>query len=260
MEAQLVSKMQTTTLRNNDKRQTDFAKDAPRISRYSLADKASSRGEMDYHFRIITAEDKENVLKFLRRFFFRDEPLNHSIRLIPDGENSTCVELEDYSMSSIDDNLSMMAVSASGEIIGVLLNGVMEPPTEGEPEYVTNCENPKFKKILKLLCHVDKKAGLAKKFPDQRVLELRIISVDGTWRGRGVAKALVERTENLAKDLGFDVLRCDCSSFYSGKLCQRLGFETTYALPYAEYVDEDGKPIFTPSDPHAGIVTYVKKI
>ncbi|XP_020708199.2 arylalkylamine N-acetyltransferase 1 isoform X2 [Athalia rosae] len=215
---------------------------------------------MDYHLRTIGRDDKETVLKFLRRFFFRDEPLNQSIGLIPEGEDSTCVELEEYSMSSIDDNLSLMAVSSSGAIIGVTINGEMEPPKEGEPDYVKNCANPKFKKILKLLNHVDAQANLSKRYPDKRVLEFRIISVDGSWRGRGVARALVEKTETMAKDLGFHILRSDCSSLFSGKLCQRFGFVPVYELPYARYTDGEGKPIFTPAHPHAEIVTYVKEL
>lgn len=71
----------------------------------------------------------------------------------------------------------------------------MEPPKDGEPEYITNCANQKFKKILKLLNHVDMEINLPKRYPGQKVIELRILSVDGTWRGRGVAKALIEKTE-----------------------------------------------------------------
>lgn len=79
---------------------------------------------MDYHIQIITKDDKLRILKFLRRFFFRDEPLNHSIELIPESEDSTCLELEEYcSMSSLENNLSLMAVSTNGAIVGVILNG-----------------------------------------------------------------------------------------------------------------------------------------
>jgi len=79
---------------------------------------------MDYHIEIINKDVKLKVLKFLRRFFFRDEPLNQNLQLIPEGENSTCTELEDYcSHASFENNLSLMAVSASGAIVGVILNG-----------------------------------------------------------------------------------------------------------------------------------------
>jgi len=92
---------------------------------FQLADSADgSNSGMDYHMEIINKDDKLRVLKFLRRFFFRDEPLNQSIQLIPEGEDSTCEELEDYcSKASFENNLSLMAVSASGTIVGVALNG-----------------------------------------------------------------------------------------------------------------------------------------
>lgn len=92
---------------------------------FQLADSIDGTNSgMDYHIEIINKDDKLRVLQFLRRYFFRDEPLNQSIQLIPEGEDSTCPELEDYcSQASFDNNLSLMAVSTSGAIIGVLLNG-----------------------------------------------------------------------------------------------------------------------------------------
>lgn len=85
-----------------------------------------SNNSMDYHIQLIKNEDRERVIKFLRRFFFRDEPLNHSIQLIPEGEDSTCLELEEYSTASISENMSVMALSASGNVVGVSINGKIE--------------------------------------------------------------------------------------------------------------------------------------
>lgn len=245
-----------------DKTATSFVKDAPKITRYSLADSADgSNSGMDYHIEIINKDDKLRVLKFLRRFFFRDEPLNHCIQLIPEGEDSTCVELENYcSNASLENSLSLMAVSASGAIVGVLLNGKMDPPSNDEPEYIRSCTNAKFKKILRLLHHVDKNVNMDGQFRDLNVLEIRIISVDTNWRGRGVAKALIEKTAEIAKEQGFHYMRADCTSFFSGNLCVRIGFDIIYKLNYNDYVDEEGKPIFSPASPHTAVVTCVKKL
>lgn len=92
---------------------------------FQLADSADGPNTgMDYHIEMINKDDKLRVLKFLRRFFFRDEPLNQSIQLIPEGEDSTCEELEDYcSQGTFENNLSLMAVSTNGTIVGVSLNG-----------------------------------------------------------------------------------------------------------------------------------------
>ncbi|XP_063978800.1 arylalkylamine N-acetyltransferase 1-like isoform X2 [Diachasmimorpha longicaudata] len=216
---------------------------------------------MDYHIRTVTADAKPKVLAFLRRFFFRDEPLNHSIGLIPEGENSTCIELEEYSMSSLEQNLSLMAVASSGAIVGVQINGTTESPEEEEePDYIKACENAKFKKILKLLHHVDQEVDVLKRYPEKKIMDIRIISVDSNWRGQGVAAALFEKTIEIGRELGYDLIRTDCSSHFTARLCKRLGFEEIYSLEYADYVDESGKPVFTPTAPHTTIITYVRKL
>ncbi|XP_019698696.2 dopamine N-acetyltransferase isoform X1 [Harpegnathos saltator] len=227
-----------------------------------LADSADeSHSTMDYHVEIISKNDKLRVLKFLRRFFFRDEPLNQSVQLIPEGEDSTCAELEDYcSNASFDNNFSLMAVSASGAIVGVILNGKMDPPSSEEPEYIRTCANAKFKKILRLLHHVDRRVNAGGQFRDQNIMEIRIISVDTNWRGQGIAKALIEKTVEIAKEQGFHYARADCSSMFSGKLCARLGFNAVYKLDYSDYVDESGKAVFSPASPHTTMTTYVKKL
>lgn len=263
MESILANELSPSTLiGDGEKNKTTFAKDAPKISRYSLADSADvMNANMDYHIEVITRDDKHRVLKFLRRFFFRDEPLNQNIGLIPEGEDSTCLELEDYcSKSSLENNLSFMAVSSTGSIVGVLLNGKLESCEEDEPEYIINCENYKFRKILRLLHYVDRQVNATGKFKNQNILEIRIISVDTNWRGKGVAKALMEKATEIAREHDFHVMRADCTSMFSGKLCERLGFELVYRLNYSDYVDENGKPIFAPNLPHTAITTYIKRL
>ncbi|XP_011632927.1 dopamine N-acetyltransferase-like isoform X2 [Pogonomyrmex barbatus] len=262
MENLRASNLVNTMRIDGDKTITSFAKDAPTIIRYSLADLADgSNSDMDYHIEIINKDDKLRVLKFLRRYFFRDEPLNQSIQLIPEGEDSTCMELEDYcSHATFENNLSLMAVSASGAIIGVQLNGKMEPSSNEEPEYIRLCKNTKFKKILRLLYHIDKNVNKGGQYRDSNVLEIRILSVDTNWRGKGVAKNLIEKTIEIAKQQGFHYVRADCTSAFSGKLCARLGFDAIYELNYNDYVDEEGKPIFSPVSPHTAAITYIKKV
>ena len=64
----------------------------------------------------------------------------------------------------------------------------------------------------------------------------------------------------IARELGFHMIRSDCSSLFSGKLCKRYGFEPVYELKYVDYLDENGAPIFSPANPHVSVVTYVKKL
>jgi predicted GNAT family acetyltransferase len=94
--------------------------------------------------------------------------------------------------------LSLMALSATGKVVGVSLNGSHEPGhLEEMQENADNCPNPRFRKILQLLVAVERGSDVFSKFPDvDRLVEVRILSVDTAVRGRGIAKALLEKSRS----------------------------------------------------------------
>lgn len=78
---------------------------------------------MDYQIEAVTKDDKLRILNFLKKFFFRDEPLNQSVQLLSNREDFTCRDLENYSLASLENDLNLMAVLPNGVLIGVVLNG-----------------------------------------------------------------------------------------------------------------------------------------
>ncbi|CAH1390089.1 unnamed protein product [Nezara viridula] len=205
----------------------------------------------------ITNDDIETVLSFLRKFFFRDEPLNLCIGLL--DEQPTCEELEKFCVEPIPDGFSLKAVSPSGEIIGVCLNGVVKRSDVDEEEM--ECNNAKFRKIQELLDKVYTEADIFGRFPDvEKFLDIRVASVDEAYRGRGIAKALFDETRRIAGENGFEMVKADATSHFTALAVIKLGFHCIYTLNYAEYKDEDGQVIFSPEDPHTCVKTFVYRI
>lgn len=60
-----------------------------------------------------------------------------------------------------------------------------------------DCPHPKFRRILKLLGHLDREARIWDKLDPSchTVLEIRIASTHSAWRGRGLMRVLCEETE-----------------------------------------------------------------
>ncbi|XP_046664487.1 arylalkylamine N-acetyltransferase 1-like isoform X3 [Homalodisca vitripennis] len=224
-----------------------------------LASMTSNSAPLGYSIVPITNRDSDRVLDLLRRFFFRDEPLNVCVGLL-DNPQDTCEELEQYCMESIGDGVSIMAVSPNGNILGVCINGTLtrdEKSSENKNDE-DECSNPKFRKILKLLSTVYRESNVFKQFPEvDKLLDIRVVSVDDSCRGQGIAKALFDKTKNLAKELNIPLVRVDCTSHFSAKAVARLGFDCVYTLPYSEHLDSDGYPVFTPELPHTCVKTYV---
>lgn len=149
----------------------------------------------EYKISIVQNEDAEQAIDFLRRYFFKDEPLNVALNLLE--ENKTCDALENFSLKSIYEGVSLMTTNEEGEIIAVCINGILnrdDPPEEPAPLSSSKCSK-KFEKILNLLDTVDRESDVFGQFPDVNSMMLvKILSVDPSYRGKGLAKTLMDRS------------------------------------------------------------------
>ncbi|XP_060531318.1 arylalkylamine N-acetyltransferase 1-like isoform X2 [Cylas formicarius] len=210
----------------------------------------------DYEIQIATVEDKDDILNFLQTFFFKDEPLNKYLGLISE-ERPRCYDLEDFALKDIDKEVTLKAVH-NGRIIGVCLNGILEKGYIDEEE--DEVKDEKFRKIAKLLGRVAVESDVFSKFPDaKRAITTKIISVNGTYRGQGIARELMNKTRELAKNLGCGFMTVDCTSHFTALALKKLGFELVYTLKYADYVD-NGEVVFEPEPPHDAVTVYVQRI
>ncbi|XP_039484037.1 arylalkylamine N-acetyltransferase 1 isoform X1 [Drosophila santomea] len=212
--------------------------------------------DCSYTIELIQPEDGEAVIAMLKTFFFKDEPLNTFLDL---GE---CKELEKYSLKPLPDNCSYKAVNKKGEIIGLFLNGLMRRPSPDDvPEKAADsCDHPKFKKILSLMDHVEEQFNIFDVYPDEElILDGKILSVDTNYRGLGIAGRLTERAYEYMRENGINVYHVLCSSHYSARVMEKLGFHEVYRMQFADYKPE-GEVIFKPAAPHVGIQVMAKEV
>lgn len=92
-----------------------------------------------------------------------------------------------------------MAVTPANEIAGVCINGAKRRENEeisAMTDEVNACKNLKFKKILNLLTTVNIQSDIFGKFPNiTSLVEVRVLSVDDAYRGKGIAKACINKTK-----------------------------------------------------------------
>lgn len=81
--------------------------------------------------------------------------------------------------------------------MGVVLNSVTYKSDCGQNNKgeETPKENNKFSDITTLLDKIEREADVFGKYPNiDRVMDIKIISVDESFRGQGVCKALIDKT------------------------------------------------------------------
>ncbi|KAG7301990.1 hypothetical protein JYU34_013440 [Plutella xylostella] len=210
-----------------------------------------------YTVRRLGAQDKEQTLQFLRRFFFRDEPMNQAIQLL-ETPDSRCEELEEYAAATLDEEVSFAVVDEQGEFAGVIINGIVrreDALAAAAVDKSSDCPDPKFRRILSVLGHLERAARVWEQLAGAPVLEVRIASTHSAWRGRGLMRVLCEETERLAKQLGCGALRMDATSAFSAAAAERLGYRCVYRV---KYTDLPEAPV--PDPPHTEARVYLKEI
>ncbi|XP_050549997.1 arylalkylamine N-acetyltransferase 1 isoform X1 [Spodoptera frugiperda] len=248
----------------NLKEKGRFELENARINKYTLADKlpeqVAEHGikkiiEPAYHVRVITAKDKDRTIDFLRRFFFRDEPMNLAVNLL-ETPTSRCIDLEEYAASSLDQGVSLAAVDDNGEFVGVVINAIINRD-DVEEDKTEECTHHKFKRILRLLTHLSNEAKVWEKVPASCnvMMELRIASTHPDWRGRRIMKVLAEESERLAKSHGAGAIRMDATSAFSARAAERLGYKKVYSVLYKDLPDAP-----QPKAPHFAACVFIKPL
>ncbi|KAH1019877.1 hypothetical protein HUJ04_009628 [Dendroctonus ponderosae] len=212
----------------------------------------------EYDIVLAGEKDREDVLNFLRQFFFKDEPLNKFLGLISE-QTPRCFDLEAFATKELDNELNLKAVH-NGKTIGICLNGLIKRGYLDKGDDGLKITDQKFSKIVRLLDRVAAESDVFSRFPDcDKAMTVKILSVDGAYRGQGIAKELMNKTRELAKELGTGFMTVECTSHFTALALKKLGFELHYALKYADH-KENGKTVFQPEPPYEACTVYVQKI
>lgn len=120
------------------------------------------------------------------------------------------------------------------------------------------CANPKFRKILGLMDLVDSKYDFFEKYPHvDRGMEIKILSVDPEYRGRGIAHGLTRISMDYLRENHIPVMFVLCTSHFSARVMMKLNFECEFVLPFTEYL-KDGVQVLKPDPPHLQAEIMIK--
>lgn len=87
----------------------------------------------------------------------------------------------------------------------------------------------------------------------------KILAVNSNYRGAGIAGKLTNRTIEYMKENGIPLFHVMCSSKFSARVCEKIGFEEVFSLPFLDYVVDGENPLL-PAEPHTDIKIMAKRI
>lgn len=212
--------------------------------------------EEDYDIVRATEENQDDIVEFFRRAFYKHEPMNVGVGAPPDRPINSIVALQ-----YLSENKSLLAVSRNGRrILGFCGNTEITPNTNENINNQKIFTEPTYN-IIAEFCHkIEVAADIWKETGADRAMCIRHLGVDPDAGGRGIGRRLIESSRHQARSEGYPLLHIMCSSYYSAKIARAIGMQCVYSLPFAEYKDRDGNPVFTPPHPHTEVALFVQKL
>ncbi|CRK99131.1 CLUMA_CG012150, isoform A [Clunio marinus] len=188
----------------------------------------------NFEFFMIKPVHYDEVIEHLKNNFFYDEPLNRAVGLCSSkGEGHP--ELEKHSLATLSDGVSVAVQNSKGDIVGVCLNGFLHPgETLKAKEALNASQDEKFQRIFNLLYDQNLKFDLFEELNVDRIFEFRILSVDKNYRGQGLAKKLMQKSENIARKYHCKVVKGDATAAGSLAVCLSLGLKPIAEIHYKE--------------------------
>ncbi|XP_053957127.1 arylalkylamine N-acetyltransferase 1-like [Anastrepha ludens] len=231
-----------------------------------ITDKKLPLTSSNVQIRIIQLSDHDEVLNFLRTHYYKEEPL--TIGSEPKEQDP---EDEKFNMSQIAHGTCLLAVQQIADdnedsdirerVVGVLISG---PKDQHEAEHLfeeaARFGPTKWGIALKFLARAEENSNVYERYSVTKALHIHILAVDTNLRGRSIGVRLVDELKRLGRQLDYPLLTLDCTSYYSAKLCERLGMDCVNVEKYQNYLDNEGKPIFRPPPPHKCLKTFAMRL
>lgn len=214
--------------------------------------------EDDVEIKVVQEENREEIRGILRSYFFTDEPLTGYTE--PKGVAS--VSEEEYVLDNIKYGVCVMAVyKPTNKIVGVCMAG---PQGVDEADHLfeeaAKEGDTKWGKILRMLACIERDAKVSQRYGVQKILYIIGTCVDSSMRGKNLGSRLYNAVRDLGKEKGYQLLRADCTSFYSAKIKERLGWDCINTIVYKEFLDANNKPVFNPPPPHDSCKSYALRL
>ena len=209
--------------------------------------------DLSISYSIIPIKRTEEVLNLLDKTFLKDEPLNCN-KGFTEEDNGTLKE--DYALM-IQQGLSLITVDdKTGQVIGVRLS-VPADRYQGTSHKKTY--SAKVMDLFNLFEFANNSVDVYEKYDVDKILEFKALSVHPNYRRFGIATKLVQKSIELARSRGFEVVKVKATGKYSQKLFNNLDFDLLFEKSYRDYND-DGEVVFKNMGIHTGFQLLAKKI
>lgn len=213
------------------------------------------------------------ILSFLRENFDKEENILKCMKKYNEtGEDEESMWKDHEQIINVlnaDTPCLIVQDASTKKIIGaglMIVNRNLKIDGAAKEESVFDANPPKtdlMKKYFRYMSDIIDKACLLERFPEAKVsVELYAVAVDKNFRRKGLGMTIVAEVISFVKDTVQDVgfIYGLCTSVYSRKVFEKLGFECALEVDLLEHKDELGRFIFQDMPPHNNVCVLTMRV
>ncbi|KAH8281313.1 hypothetical protein KR018_009157, partial [Drosophila ironensis] len=210
---------------------------------------------MEIVVREVLPAEGDLLMTFLLAHYYREEPLTAGTTP-PEPDPAD----QEFLLSNVPLGTCFLAAEQpSGRIVGALVAG---PKDDTGPQEMADearkYAGSKWGRILDVLTIVETATDVCRRFGVPSSLHVHALGVNPAVRGQALGARLMNAAAQRARELGHRLVSVDCTSVYSARLVQRLGYELVYVLRYEDHKDPaTGAQLIRPPEPHDSIQSFV---
>ncbi|XP_070501902.1 arylalkylamine N-acetyltransferase-like 2 [Chironomus tepperi] len=208
-------------------------------------------------YRLATVADSCEIQELFNTHYYPNEPITVgwiNNDPVPEDLASTLeVLVEKFSIVAVDE--------ATNRIVGACIAGV---DTQNDMKNIIDeakkTANKKWSQYLQLFARIRLESKIFEKFNVNESLHVHALVVDGNYQNNSIGYKLMEECFKLAASSDCKICSVNCSSIYTGKIATKLNMQCIGSIAMDSVIDEDGKRLIYPPEPHTHINSYAKRL
>ncbi|XP_073946969.1 arylalkylamine N-acetyltransferase 1-like [Choristoneura fumiferana] len=176
----------------------------------------------------IATEQRDVAVAALKQLYLSEHVLVRARRMDLHHDNA----LDEYLYNLLKQGNSIWAKTVDDTLAGICVNFASSP---ADPRNLRNYafyrQDPNTKDFLYFTAKLQETPNLWKTYNVPKIFEIKMLAVIPELRRLGLATMLAEKSKELARDQGYNVVRMDCINPYDYKIAERCMLHCVLKYP-----------------------------
>ncbi|XP_049874461.1 uncharacterized protein LOC126372656 [Pectinophora gossypiella] len=187
-----------------------------------------TQDKSDFQLEQVRVDQQELAVDLLKQHYLPEHVLVRARHMDLTDDRA----IDEYLVSLLKQGNTIYARADDGRVAGICVGFASSPvDPRNLRNYAFYRQDPNTKDFLYFTAKLQETPNLWETFKQQKIFEIKMMTVVPEFRRLGLATTLVEALKTQAHDQGFSVVRMDCMNPYDYKVAERCMLHCVVRFP-----------------------------